>query len=275
MSFYFRPVEVAPGDYSSDRGDDGAENVWKRELKFEKRVAVRSGATMRGEAARTLGYAQCFALLVFRSEDGNQSKERRSVDSGPGGENPERDQQAGNGRDIRNENKAERDDDQGHREELALAESFDERPDPTALQERGEQPAIGDVVTDFLWAVVEFFLQEQPNRHLEGGEGKGREEVERNEKTDGRTAKDVGPLFEADAARPGFGGRLEALHQHECVNKKLAAQIAEAIQPGPSRPNLSALKEPSAGPKIKPRPNAMPIRPMLLERFSGGLTSAM
>ena len=43
---------------------------------------------------------------------------------------------------------------------------------------------------------------------------------------------------------------------------------------GTSVPNC-ATKPPSAGPMMKPKPNAMPITPKFAPRFSGGVTSAI
>ena len=54
------------------------------------------------------------------------------------------------------------------------------------------------------------------------------------------------------------------------ASRKLAAQKPAATQPGPDRPKLSAVKPPTAGPKMKPSPNAMPIKAMPADRFSGG-----
>ena len=57
------------------------------------------------------------------------------------------------------------------------------------------------------------------------------------------------------------------------ANTRFPAQMAEAVHPGPAAPHQSALTAPSAGPKIKPNPNAIPITAIPFERFSGVVTS--
>ncbi len=59
------------------------------------------------------------------------------------------------------------------------------------------------------------------------------------------------------------------------ASTRLPAQIAEAVHPGPAAPHQSALTAPSAGPRIKPSPKAIPMSPICLDRSSGGETSAM
>ena len=59
------------------------------------------------------------------------------------------------------------------------------------------------------------------------------------------------------------------------ASRKFSAHSVAATQPGPATPNQWMLNPPSAGPKMKPNPNAMPINPIFFERDSGGVTSAM
>src|SRR5437868_1084679 len=57
--------------------------------------------------------------------------------------------------------------------------------------------------------------------------------------------------------------------------RKLPPHNTAAAQPGPGNPKRAKVKAPRAGPKIKPKPKAMPIRPIFCVRFSGGVISAM
>ena len=74
-------------------------------------------------------------------------------------------------------------------------------------------------------------------------------------------------------AWPDDGWRLSA--RMEKASRKLAAQSAAAVQPGPVSPKNFSARPPMAGPRMKPSPNAMPISPIRFERFSGGVMSAM
>lgn len=56
---------------------------------------------------------------------------------------------------------------------------------------------------------------------------------------------------------------------------KFSPHNAAAIQPGAVIPPNFNPRPPSAGPKMKPRPNAMPTKPIFFERSSGGVMSAM
>src|SRR5439155_438059 len=54
-----------------------------------------------------------------------------------------------------------------------------------------------------------------------------------------------------------------------------AALNEGAAHPGPIFPKYCKLLPPMKGPKIKPRPKAMPISPIFFDRSSGGVISAM
>ena len=69
------------------------------------------------------------------------------------------------------------------------------------------------------------------------------------------------------------GFKLSARMQN--ARMKLAAQSAAAVQPGPVAPKKCSAMPLMAGPKINPSPNAMPMRPIRFDRFSGGVMSAM
>ena len=69
------------------------------------------------------------------------------------------------------------------------------------------------------------------------------------------------------------GCRLSARMQY--ASRKFAPQRAPAVQPGPVLPKNFSARPLSAGPKMKPSPNAMPIRPIRFDRFSGGVMSAI
>ena len=56
---------------------------------------------------------------------------------------------------------------------------------------------------------------------------------------------------------------------------RLSPQMVAAVHPGPVAPNQPALNAPRTGPKINPKPKAMPIKPIRFERISGGEISAM
>ncbi len=119
-------------------------------------------------------------------------------------------------------------------------------------------------------------VYQQSEGRFETGETERRQKIDTNQKAYSGLAESVcahcamrGRL----AACAEVGLRLSARMKHP--SKKLAPQNRAAVEPGPCTPNLSAVKDPSAGPKMKPSPKAMPIKPMLLERFSGGLISAM
>ena len=58
-------------------------------------------------------------------------------------------------------------------------------------------------------------------------------------------------------------------------SRKLSAQMPAATAPGPASPKCLNDCDPMTGPKMKPKPKAMPMRPMPLERFSGVVTSAI
>ena len=59
------------------------------------------------------------------------------------------------------------------------------------------------------------------------------------------------------------------------AKKKLAAHRPDAIQPGVEMLPSFRPSPPSAGPKMKPNPKAMPISPIFFDRSSGGVTSAI
>ena len=61
----------------------------------------------------------------------------------------------------------------------------------------------------------------------------------------------------------------------KATQMKLIPVRVAATQPGPINPNHLMLNPPSAGPNTNPRPNAIPIKPMRAERFSGGVMPAM
>src|ERR1700733_12867342 len=51
---------------------------------------------------------------------------------------------------------------------------------------------------------------------------------------------------------------------------KFNAHSDAAVQPGAVNQKYLELTAPRTGPRMKPRPKAMPIKPILAERFSGG-----
>ena len=93
------------------------------------------------------------------------------------------------------------------------------------------------------------------------------------------------PIFGCDSVWPhcakrgrlatGVASGFQLSARMKYVRTKFSAHNPAAAQPGAAGPpNFKAIPL-MAGPKINPRPNAMPIRPIRFERFSGGVMSAM
>ena len=59
------------------------------------------------------------------------------------------------------------------------------------------------------------------------------------------------------------------------ATRKFMKHIADAIMPGLLKPKNFALKPPKAGPMVKPRPIAAPIKPMYLILFFSSVLSVM
>ncbi len=82
-------------------------------------------------------------------------------------------------------------------------------------------------------------------------------------------------LFKFGAGSAGLELGLRLSPKIKNANMRFKAHMAAAIHPGPATPNHPALIAPRAGPRIKPKPKAMPISPIFLERSSGKEMSAI